>query len=241
MHLNVKDLYGIKLAASDGDIGHIQDFYFDDKSWVVRYLVIDTGSWLPGRVVLLSPYSFGRLDLNERTLGVNLTKKQIEKSPSIESHAPISRQYETEYYSYYGWPTYWYGGSMWGYGDFPIIGTPTREEMDAHRREEQKGDRHLRSSRAINGYQIQTVDGTIGHVCGLTVNNKSWAVRELAVETGHWYSGKEILISTDKIERISYEDAKVFVKLSKSDIQRTQDSELANAGAAAHAAGSRCN
>ena len=121
------------------------------------------------------------------------------------------------------------------------MGTPTKEEIEAHRRQDHKGDRHLRSSRAINGYQIQTVDGTIGHVSGLTVNNKSWAVREVVVETGHWYSGKEILISTDKIERISYEDSKVFVNLSKADIQKTQDNELAKAGSVEHAAGTCCD
>ena len=101
---SIKQLYGDKLGASDGEIGHVKDFYFDDQNWAIRYLVADTGSWLPGRQVLISPHSLGRLDQAEKILRVNLTRKQIEDSPSIESHKPVSRQYEEEYYRYYGWP-----------------------------------------------------------------------------------------------------------------------------------------
>ena len=90
---SIKQLYGNKLGASDGEIGHVKDFYFDDQNWAVRYLVADTGSWLPGRQVLISPHSLGRLDQAEKILRVNLTRKQIENSPSIESHKPVSRQY----------------------------------------------------------------------------------------------------------------------------------------------------
>src|SRR4249920_3124468 len=88
---SIKELYGNKLGAPDGEIGHVKDFYFDDQNWAIRYLVVDTGTWLPGRQVLLSPYSLGRLDQVERVLRVNLTRKQIENSPSIETHKPVSR------------------------------------------------------------------------------------------------------------------------------------------------------
>src|SRR5580698_8515374 len=98
----VKQLYGHQLAASDGEIGHVNNFYFDDQNWAVRYVVADTGSWLPGRQVLLSPYAFGNLDQPGKLLPVNLTRKQIEDSPSINLHKPVSRQYEEEYYLYYG-------------------------------------------------------------------------------------------------------------------------------------------
>src|SRR5450755_3341592 len=100
---NITEFYGHKLAALDGDIGHVKDFYFDDKSWVIRYLVADTGSWLTGRLVLLSPHAFGKLDPYEKIFHVKLRKAQIENSPSIETHRPVSRQYEVEYYRYYGW------------------------------------------------------------------------------------------------------------------------------------------
>ncbi len=228
---NIKKLYGHKLAAADGDIGHVKDFYFDDKTWVIRYLVVDTGVWLPGRLVLLSPHSFGLLDQYEKTLHVKLQKKQIANSPSIESHQPVSRQYELEYYNYYGWPTYWDGGAMWGLGGYPVVIPPPQYEIDLQKKLFHRADKHLQSTQAVDGYQIQAVDGTIGVVSGFMVDDRSWAIRELVVETGHWYSGKEILISPEKIDRISYEESKVFVKLSKSDLQQTEINHIARAHA----------
>ena len=121
---SIKQLYGDKLGASDGEIGHVKDFYFDDQNWAVRYVVADTGSWLPGRQVLISPHAFGSLHQAGKVLLVNLTRKQIEDSPSIESHKPVSRQYEEEYYRYYGWPYYWEGDGLWGMSGFPILELP---------------------------------------------------------------------------------------------------------------------
>ena len=227
---NIKELFGYKLAAADGDIGHVKDFYFDDKLWVIRYLVADTGSWLTGRLVLLSPHALGELDLVENTLQVKLHRKQIENSPSIESHRPVSRQYEEDYYRYYGWPAYWQGGGIWGMGSYPVIKPPPPENLH-HHGHNQRDDVHLRSIKAVTGYHIQATDGAIGAVSSCLVDDKSWAIRELVVETSHWYSGKEILISPGKVERISYEDSKVFVNLTKADIQqRTEENKLARAG-----------
>ena len=121
---NLKLIRGHKLAASDGAIGHVNDFYFDDKTWAIRYLVADTGKWLAGRQVLLSPHAFGRLDQDGKILTINLTRKQIENSPSIEAHRPVSRQYEEHYYDYFGWPYYWAGNGLWGPRDFPAF-TPS--------------------------------------------------------------------------------------------------------------------
>jgi len=232
---NLKGLYGTKLSAVDGVFGQVKDFYFDDKTWAIRYLVVDTGAWLTGRLVLLSPHAFAKWDRYEKTLHVKLHKKQIENSPSIESHKPFSRQYEEDYYRYYGWPAYWQGGLIWGTGGYPVI-IPPPQELAAHRAPQSRADLHLQSTQAVTGYQIQTVDGAIGHVSGLMVDDKSWAIRDLVVETGHWYSGKEILISPGKVNRISYEESTVFVNLTKADIQGTAENELAKAGATAREA-----
>ncbi len=231
MFQNIKALYGQKLAASDGDIGRIKDFYFDDKTWVIRYLVADTGSWLTGRLVLLSPHAFANLDPVTRTLHLKLHRKQIENSPSIESHKPVSRQYEIEYYRYYGWPAYWNGSAMWGLGGFPVVLPPSQDEMLAQLQHHHRDDKHLQSTQAVTGYALHATDGEIGHVSGFLADDKSWAIGELAVETGHWYSGKEILISSARIERISYEDSTVFVNLTKADIRQTEENHLAKAGA----------
>jgi len=184
MLINTKELYGGKLAASDGDIGHVKDFYFDDKIWVIRYLVADTGSWLTGRLVLLSPHSFEEYDPRDKTLHVKLSRRQIEDCPSIESHKPVSRQYEIAYYRYYGWPAYWNGGAMWGLGGYPVVMPPSKDAAMQDRLHHHRDDKHLQSTRAVTGYAIQTVDGTIGRVSGLVVDEKSWEIREMAVETG---------------------------------------------------------
>jgi len=221
---NIKDLYHDKLSAVDGDIGHVKDFYFDDKTWMIRYLAVDTGTWLTGRLVLLAPHALGKLNQFEKTLHVRLDKKQIENSPSIESHLPVSRQYEAEYYRYYGWPAYWDAEAAWGLGGFPMV-VPAPHVPPPHRE-----DKHLQSTRSVNGFQIQTVDGVIGTVSGFMVDDRSWAIRELIVETGHWYSGKEILISPSMIKHINYENSSVEVKLTKVDIQQTAEHHLVHAG-----------
>lgn len=123
---SLKQLYGDKLGASDGDLGQVKDFYFDDQNWAVRYVVADTGTWLTSRQVLLTPHAFGGLHQAGKILRVNLTRKQIENSPSIEWHKPVSRQYEEEYYRYYGWPYYWQGDGLWGMSGFPILELPAK-------------------------------------------------------------------------------------------------------------------
>jgi len=229
---NTKDLSGHKLAALDGDIGHLKDFYFDDNIWVVRYAIADTATWLTGRLVLLSPHAFGKLDPDKKTLHINLNKAQIEAAPSIESHKPVSRQYEVEYYRYYGWPAYWAGDAMWGLGGYPVLVPPLRGEAETQRLYYHRDDQHLRSTREVTGYPIEATDGKIGHVAGFIVDDRNWAIREVVVEAGHWYSGKEIRIPISKIERISYNETKVVVALSKADIQRTAEHAVAMAGTA---------
>jgi len=224
---NTKDLYGDRIAAVDGDIGHVRDFYFDDKIWVIRYAIADTGTWLTGRLVLLSPYAFGKLDQPNQTLHINLRKMQIQDSPSIESHKPVSRQFEADYYLYYGWPAYWDGGAMWGMGGYPAILPRSKDEVEAFQKYHHRDDKHLQSSREVAGYHIEAVDGPIGQVTGFLVDDRSWAIRELVVETGHWYSGKEIRIQTSRVDRISYQESKVYVNLTKADIQKTEEHDLA--------------
>lgn len=231
MLYKTKELQGHQLHATDGLIGHVKDFYFDDRNWVIRYLVADTGSWMTGRLVLISPHAFGEFDGEKKILAVNLTRTQIEKSPSIEAHKPVSRQYEVDYYRYYGWPAYWDGGAMWGLGGYPVVVPVSQDEMEAHVHHHHRDDKHLQSTNAVNGYEIQALDGPMGTVSGFMVDDKSWAIRELVVETGHWYAGKEILIAPAKIDRISYEESKVFVNLTQADIARTGEHKVVHAGA----------
>jgi len=223
---SIKQLYGNKLGASDGDIGQVKDFYFDDQNWVVRYLVADTGSWLAGRQVLISPHAFGNLDQTGKVLRVNLTRKQIEDSPSIESHKPLSRQYEEEYYRYYGWPYYWQGGGVWGLSGFPILELPSKpskpfpgEPAAAGGPQSARSDAHLRSTQAVSGYHLLTSDGITGHVCDFLMDDKSWAIGQLVVKTGHRLSGAEVQIPADKVTGISFDDSTVSVNLTREAVE----------------------
>lgn len=212
---SIKELYGKKLGASDGDLGQVKDFYFNDQNWAIRYLVADTGSWLPGRQVLLAPHSLGSLDATGKVLRVNLTRQQIEDSPSIEMHKPVSRQYEEEYYRYFGWPYYWRGDALWGMSGFPILQLPP----EPHTVEPAApGDPHLRSTQAVKGYHLQAREGIVGHVCDFLMDNRSWAIDRLVIKTGHRLSGKEVMISTKDVDRVSYEASTVFVNLNSGTI-----------------------
>ena len=219
---SMKQLYGDSLRALDGEIGHIKDFYFDDQKWVVRYLVADTGSWLSGRLVLIAPHVFTNFDLDGVCRGVNLNRKQIENSPDFDSHKPVSRQYEEDYYRHYGWPSYWQGDGLWGMSGFPIVDYAAGDRMESPIAESspsvKREDAHLQSTRGLNGYHVQTHDGEIGHVTDFIVHDKSWAIVHLVIETGHWFSGKEIVISPKNIERVCYEESKVFVSVTKEAI-----------------------
>jgi sporulation protein YlmC with PRC-barrel domain len=233
----IKQLYGEKLGTFEGAIGHIKDFYFDDQKWAVRYVVVDTGSWLSARLVLISPDAFGDLHHDGKVLLVNLTRKQIENSPSIETHKPVSRQYEEEYYQYYGFPSYWHGDAMRGMHCFPEIPPPPYPLQSTQAivgGPHYADDPHLRSTQAVSGYHIQASDGMIGHVTDFMMDDKSWAIHHLVVESGHWFSGKEVLIPLSKINRISYVESKVFVNLTKEAIRKASECDVFPVGAEYH-------
>ena len=215
---SITRLYGKMLHASDADIGHVKDFYFNDQQWAVQYVIADTASWLPGRLVLISPHAFGDLHQDGDCLLVNLTRQQIENSPPIESHKPVSRQYEEEYNRYYGLPSYWVGGGKWDVGAFPSSYPILSEEARSGSNPVNDDDSYLRSTLAVTGYHIQTNNGVIGHVTDFILDDKSWAICHLVVETGHWFSRRNIVISLQHIDRISYEESTVFVNVTKEAI-----------------------
>jgi hypothetical protein len=222
---SIKQLYGKKLGASDGEIGHVKDFYFDDQNWVVRYVIADTGNWLPGRRVLISPHAFGGIHQSGDSLLVNLTRKQIENCPLIEAHKPVSRQYEEEYYRYYGWPTYWQGEGLWGsFGDFPVLGAPPGvspgSKVAAAGPKTVRADVHLRSTQAVKGYSLHASDGIIGHVCDFMMDDLKWVIGELVIKTGNRFTGKEVPLPVANVDRISYEESMVYVNLTREVIEQ---------------------
>ena len=216
----VKTLKGYKLNSLDGEIGKVREFYFDDRHWTIRYLVADTGNWLTGRQVLISPYALTSVNTEERHIVIDLSKKQIEDSPSLDSDKPVSRQFENSYYGYYGYPMYWNGPSMWGY--YPYI-VRDREEWEKIPQDEKPWDPNLRSTHNVSDYHIQATDGEIGHVEDFIIDDVTWAIRYLVINTRNWWPGKKVLFSPQWIERVSWNEAKVFVDLPRETIKQAPE------------------
>lgn len=152
MLLKANALKGFTLNCLDGEIGEVSEFYFDDKHWVIRYLVADTGGWLAGRLVLISPYALDGAIKDSDSIAIHLTKKQIQESPSLDSDKPVSRQFELDYSGYYGWPMYWGGPMMWG--AYPYLVRDPNQWKTANE-PEKSWDPHLRSTDAVTGHHIQ--------------------------------------------------------------------------------------
>jgi len=215
-----KTLRGYKLASLDGDIGQVEEFYFDDQYWAIRYLVANVGSWLTGRQVLIAPYALVGINSERQEIAIHLTKQQIEESPALNSHKPVSKQFEEDYYKYYGWPLYWNGPYMWGY--YPNIERECEKwQVPSH---DKKGwDPHLRSTHAVSGYHIHAFDGDIGCVADFIIDDENWAIRYLIIDTKDGWPGKKVLISTDWIERISWSESTIFVNLHRENIKQSPE------------------
>jgi len=224
-----KSLTGYKLDSLNGEIGKVREFYFDDRHWAIRYLVADTGDWLTGRQVLISPYALAAVTKAARHIAVRLTKKQIEESPSLDMDKPVSRQFEEAYYGYYAWPAYWGGPYMWGAYPYPdMLGVPpdvvqAQAEAREATQDKKTWDPHLRSTHAVRGYHIQATDGEIGHVEDFVIEDQTWAIRYLIVDTRNWWPGKKVLLATSWIERISWDDSKIFVNLPRAAIKEAPE------------------
>ena len=221
---NVTHLKGFAIHARDGEIGTLEQFYFDDESWAVRYLVVNTGGWLSGRLVLVSPIALRQAEWQSQRLDVALTKKQIADSPIIDTHKPVSRQHEAIYSGYYGYPYYWRGANLWGLGSYPADLTVRRESMAeteaAHARAGKESvDSHLRSTDEVKGYHTEAADGEIGHVTDFLVDDETWAIRYLEVDTRNWWPGKKVLVSPQWINHVSWRESKVYVDLTRETIQ----------------------
>jgi len=212
-----KTLKGYKLDSLDGEIGKVKEFYFDDRHWTSRYLGADSGNWLTGRQVLISPYAMGSVIPEEQKIAIDLTKKQIEDSPSLDSDKPVSRQFEESYYGYYGWPMYWNGPYVWGPNSYLVR---DREEWKKATPGEKSWDAHLRSTHDVSGHHIQAADGEIGHVEDFIIDDETWSIRYLIIDTRNWWPGKKVLVSPQWIERVSWSKSKVFDNLPREIIKQ---------------------
>jgi hypothetical protein len=237
---SIKDLEGYAIRATDGDIGHVKDFYFDDAKWVIRYLVVETGTWLTHRNVLISPIAVGQPNETDRNLPVAISMEQVETSPDIDTQLPVSRQEETDYLSHFGYAQYWAGTGLWGSGMYPrmmmpeFTSTPVVVEprldppSPPEESKQHQGDPHLRGCNEVMGYHIRASDEDIGRVAGMLVDEASWAIRYLIVDTSNWWLGHQVLIAPEWFEDVNWSEQSVSVKLTRKAVKDAPTYDPAN-------------
>ncbi|MCZ2155251.1 MAG: PRC-barrel domain-containing protein [Bryobacterales bacterium] len=227
---SLRELLKFKVHANDEVFGKISDFYFDDQDWHVRYLVVDTGGWLSGRSVLLSPTVAGVPNWLEQSIPVALSREQIENSPPISSDKPVSRQHEEALSLYYGWPRYWTldGAPLPSLAGLPVDtmeplleSSPAEppNEGDASAGEQAHANPHLRSLKEVVGYLIAASDGEIGHVEDFLADLDTWRIEKLVVDTRNWLPGKDVVLGIDRVAEVSWEERCVTVSLTKAKIE----------------------
>jgi hypothetical protein len=223
---SLKELHGFALHATDGDVGHVEEFYFDDEKWAVRYLVVNTGGWLFGRKVLITPIAFGEPDWDGKTFRVTLSRQQVQESPEIDTNALPSRRHERLYFRFFGFPFYWDGASAWGGGAYPGMFAPladsqgaVTDEADEAGAEEAGDESRLRSTKTVTGYGVEAADGGIGHVEDFVVDDGTWEIRYLVVETQTWIPGKEVLLPSRWVDRVSWEERRIGVPMDRETIR----------------------
>ncbi len=219
---SAKELEGYTVTASDGDIGTLKDVYFNDERWTVRYLIVDTaGFWQEAHQVLISPLAFRNVEWATQRFHLMLTSDKVKNSPRADLDKPVSRQFEQKYFEYYNWPYYWGQDGLWGNWSSPenlALGS-----WSGFREEEPEGDHHLRSVKEVVGYRIQGSDEEIGHVQDLIVDDRTWAIRYLVVDTTSWWSGKSVLLAPHWIDRISWAENTVFLSLPRETIKNAPE------------------
>jgi uncharacterized protein YrrD len=230
---SIENIFDFAIAAKDGDIGRIKDVYFDDHEWTIRHLVVDTGGWLTGRKVLVPPNAVMKIGRGEKKAFVDLTRQQVQNSPDIDTDVPVGRQHEKVLSDYYGYPYYWNGPYLWGYAVLPgliepgidrsLWEDPERQALERKEHERANANPHLRSGKEVIGYDIHAVDDTFGHVEDLLFDEDNWKIELLAVDTRDWWPGKSVMISPDCIDRISWDDKSIVVKVTREQVEHSPE------------------
>lgn len=223
MHIQLNSLLGFSLKALDGEIGRVHDFYFDDASWTIRYLVVKTGNWFSGRMVLIPSTELGIPDWDRHNFSVDLTCTQVKESPDIDTEKPVYRQQEIILHDYYQWLPYWkvgVGGN---------VGMVSASERTPHVNDEHAagavhaGNPHLRSARHVRGYYLHAKDGNIGHVEDYIVEGSGWKIDYILADTRNVFPGKKVLLKVSEIKSVEWLDYSVHISKTKEDVRSREE------------------
>ncbi len=226
MHILLNNLIGFSVKAKDGAIGRVHDFYFDDETWTIRYLIVRTGSWFSGRFVLIPSSELGKPDWARHHFCVELTCSQVRDSPDIDTEKPVYRQQEIALHDYYQWLPYWKVGMVDAFGPVPIS-SPTNEndgnEDDNKTEQETLGDPHLRSIRHVRGYYIHAEDGNIGHIDECIVDDKSWSIESFVADTRNFFPGKKVILPVAEVISVEWLDFSVHLSITKEIVKNSPE------------------
>lgn len=218
---SLESVIGYDIQATDDLIGKVKDFLFDDQAWVIRYMVADTGRWLPGRKVLIIPAALDQPSWENYALPVKLTRQQVEESPDISEDMPVSEQNEIDLHRHYSWDPYWlaHTGQV-GPMAFPPAAPPESDSQTIPP-VGSRGDPHLRSAKEVAGYHVAATDGDIGHIEDFILDGEEWIIRYVVVDTRNWLPGKKVLVSPEWFEAVSWADRKVFIDMDKDRVRNS--------------------
>jgi len=225
----MKDLRGDSIVARDGVVGSLEDVYFDDQRWGVRYLVVDTGRWLPGRKVLISPASIETTQETGGTaplspLRLRLSREEVEHSPPLDSALPVSRQFQEAHARYYRYNWYWTEPNLWGAYPGSAAERTGEEAFRQMKAAESKAERsHLRSTRAVAGYHIEASDGRLGHVEDFALDGEHWTIAGVVIETRNWLPGRKVLVAPAAVCAIDWRHRKMVLRMSIDELRRAAD------------------
>jgi sporulation protein YlmC with PRC-barrel domain len=225
----IETLSSYQLDGTDGPIGHVHDFYFDDEHWTLRYLVVDTGRWLPGRKVLVSPMAITAVNWNRRSIVTTLTRAQIRNGPAVDAAEPVSRKYEAAFNAYYGYPYYWAGPGVWADAAYPAeLAREAAQRARPDVRLEDPESSHLRSANEVAGYHIQALDKKVGHVEDFVLDDETWVIRYLVIDTSNWLGGRLVLVAAEWIDRINWHLSEVHVRVTGDDVKQSPEFNVAS-------------
>jgi len=199
---SLRELIGCMLVAKDGEIGRCKDFLFDDQNWVIRYLVADTRKWLRGRKVLVSPLSVDSSDWKTQILSFRVLRDQLRRSPSLDEEAPVSRPYEMTLFDYYGWPYYWSDHARRAGPKLLVLCLKAHRKVMDRESESEKAC-NLYSVKEVKGFEVHGIDGRLGNVVNFIMDDDTWALRYLLLDTSYLLPGKMVLLDMVSVKSIN--------------------------------------